>query len=449
MINKHKTTRLTVILSTALMLFLTPVGYAQGFEFEEFQSIPTVGVFDWEFFTIGTDHYLAVANGYNHPNYNIDAKLYRWNGVSFIEYQSIPAQGAWDLEYFTIGSEHYLAMANRQSAKYTYNLNSKIYRWNGASFVEYQSIPTQGPPDWEFFTIGSDHYLAVANAYDGSTTNLNSKLYRWNGASFIEYQSIPTQRAGDWEFFTIGSDHYLVVANEYHYSTHNTNYNINSKLYQWNGASFIEYQSIPTQGAWNWEYFTIGAEHYLAVANSKNDSTHNINSKIYRWNGASFIEYQSIPTQGAHDWEYFTVGSDHYLVVANTNDDSTSNINSKLYRWNGASFVEYQSIPTQGGWDWEYFTIGSDHYLANSKKIYKATNKYEDAYQAGRQACIDDPSSCGIQNCSAPANVATFDITSNVLHIPNFENTYWLKFGLTSWEPVQLELQSFGEIGSE
>jgi len=35
MINKHQTrlTRLTVILSTALM---TPVGYAQGFEFEEF-----------------------------------------------------------------------------------------------------------------------------------------------------------------------------------------------------------------------------------------------------------------------------------------------------------------------------------------------------------------------------------------------------------------------------
>jgi len=69
MINKHQTrrSRLTVILSTALMLFLTPVGYAQGFEFEEFQSIPT---------TQGaTDHYFA-AN--HHDN---DSKLYRWNGA--------------------------------------------------------------------------------------------------------------------------------------------------------------------------------------------------------------------------------------------------------------------------------------------------------------------------------------------------------------------------------
>ncbi|KHD10964.1 hypothetical protein PN36_32440 [Candidatus Thiomargarita nelsonii] len=60
--NKTRRTRLTVILSTALMLFLTPVGYAVGFEFEEFQSIPTHGATDWEFFTIGSDHYLALAN---------------------------------------------------------------------------------------------------------------------------------------------------------------------------------------------------------------------------------------------------------------------------------------------------------------------------------------------------------------------------------------------------
>jgi len=58
----------------------------------------------------------------------------------------------------------------------------------------------------------------------------------------------------------------------------------------------------------------------------------------------------------------------------------------------------------------EFFTIGGDHYLAvananGSSKIYKSTNKYEEAYQAGRQACIDDPTSCGIQNCSAPANL--------------------------------------------
>jgi len=80
---------------------------------------------------------------------------------------------------------------------------------SGTEFVEFQSIPTSGAADWEFFTIGSDHYLAVANYYNDSTHDLDSKLYRWDGTSFVEFHSIPTNGARDWEFFTIGSDHYL------------------------------------------------------------------------------------------------------------------------------------------------------------------------------------------------------------------------------------------------
>ena len=74
------------------------------------------------------------------------------------------------------------------------------------------------------------------------------------------------------------------------------------------------------------------------------------------------------------------------------------------------------------------------------------------AEQKGRQACIDDPASCGISvgvDCPTPPIqdcTATFDMTTNTLHIPNFQDTYWLDFGLISWETVQFELKDVGEI---
>ncbi len=74
------------------------------------------------------------------------------------------------------------------------------------------------------------------------------------------------------------------------------------------------------------------------------------------------------------------------------------------------------------------------------------------AEQKGRQACIDDPASCGISigvDCPTPPNqdcAATFDMITNTLHIPNFQDTYWLNFGLISWETVQFELKDVGEI---
>jgi hypothetical protein len=96
------------------------------------------------------------------------------------------------------------------------------------------------------------------------------------------------------------------------------------------GPEFQELQSIPTNGAIDWEYFTIGSEHYLAVTNHYNGSIRNIDSKLYRWDGASFVEFQSIPTSSAYDWEYFTIGSEHYLAVANYRNDSTHNIDWKM-----------------------------------------------------------------------------------------------------------------------
>ncbi len=287
-----------------------------------------------------------------------------------VEQAAIPTQGGQDWEHFQIGTEHYLAVANHYNGS-THNLASKIYRWNGAGFVEMQSIATQGALDWEHFMIGTDHYLAVANELNGTSFNIASKVYRWNGTAFVEAQSIITQGAVSWEHFVIGAEHYLAVANYYNGNTTN----IVSKVYRWNGTAFAEIQSIPTQGAYDWEHFQIGADHYLALANHSNDATRNIASKVYRWNGTVFVEAQSIPTQGAVHWEHFQIEADHYLALANSRNDATRNVASKLHRWNGTVFVEAQSIPTQSAEDWEHFVIGTEHYLVVANYFNDATRK--------------------------------------------------------------------------
>jgi len=71
-----------------------------------------------------------------------------------------------------------------------------------------------------------------------------------------------------------------------------------------------------------------------AVANNYNDSTRNIDSKIYKWDGTVFAEIQSIPTNGAYDWESFQINGETYLAVANHRNDSTRNIDSKIYKSN-------------------------------------------------------------------------------------------------------------------
>ena len=297
-------------------------------DIEKILNISTNYATDWEHFMIGTDHYLAVANFYNGTTYNIDSKIYKWNGSQFVEFQSIATHGAFNWKYFIIGTDHYLAVANYQN-DISYNIDSKIYKWNGTQFVEFQSIATHGAEDWEYFMIGTDYYLVVANYL-----NKNSDIYKWNDNKFVEFQSILTDSASDWKHFMINSDHYLIVANDHNDKTHN----IDSKIYKWdsNIDKFVLFQLIPTNGALDWEHFVIDNDHYLVVANCYNDLTVNKNSKIYKWNinTNKFDLFQSIPINGAFDWKYFVINNDHYLAVANYYNDLTGNINSYIYKIN-------------------------------------------------------------------------------------------------------------------
>ena len=330
--------------------------------FEEFQAIPTNGAYDWEFFTISDTHYLAVANNRNNTTFNIDSKIYRWDGSSFLEFQTIPTNGAFDWEFFTISDTNYLAVANEYNGS-TYNLDSKIYRWNGTEFGAFQTITTSGAYDWEFFTISDTHYLAVANHSNDSTFDLDSHIYRWDGDDFVLSQSIFTYAASDWKFFTIDNTSYLVVGNGMEGQ--------DSQIYRWNGTEFGAFQSIASSSATTeWEVFKLGSDTYLAEARYYDaPSNYDTTSRIYRWGESNFVEFQVVPTSGARDWEFFTIGSDAYLGMANSINDSTSNnIDSKLYRWHGTRFVETQAVATHGNAEWEFFTIDDAVYLviANS-----------------------------------------------------------------------------------
>lgn len=43
----------------------------------------------------------------------------------------------------------------------------------------------------EFFSVGSFHFLAVANTFDGVSTLISSHIYVWSEGSFHLFQEIP------------------------------------------------------------------------------------------------------------------------------------------------------------------------------------------------------------------------------------------------------------------
>ncbi|XP_034043148.1 thrombospondin-type laminin G domain and EAR repeat-containing protein-like [Thalassophryne amazonica] len=349
---------------------------------EDYQDLYTSSeTFDMDVFSIPSEGlFMAVANRDCRPG----SGIYKWRNGSFQIYQNISTQEARAWKKFTIRNTIFLVVANSQEAE---SELSVIYRWSTQRrrFVRHQTLETHAAVDWEAFQIHSDSFLVVANhrrARD-SSHNIHSVIYRWNPNTkhFEVNQTLATSGAYDWEFFTVGPYHFLAVANTFDGQTTA----ISSTIYIWLDGSFQMFQSIPTVGATDWEMFQIDGRFFLAVANSQKVSGHgprlySINSTVYELNTftQTFIRFQDILTHSALDWEFFTIGEQKFLVVANSHDGSSYSLNSVVYRWQGyEGFVPVHILPTFGCRDWEHFSTDEGSFLVYSSATSRLSKVFK------------------------------------------------------------------------
>ncbi|XP_030638704.1 thrombospondin-type laminin G domain and EAR repeat-containing protein [Chanos chanos] len=294
-------------------------------KFELYQNISTFKAQAWKHFNVGKKTFLAVSNsGGSVEGEKELSVIYEWSSkrLRFVRYQTLETYSARDWEAFCIHDDVFLAVANHRTGHGNHNIDSVIYRWNPGTkaFEVNQTISTSGAYDWEFFTVGPYHFLVVANAFDGSSTRIDSSIYIWLGGAFQLFQTIRTYGATDWEMFQIGNRVFLAVANGHMlYERGPSLYAINSTIYELDMTTkmFLKFQDLVTYSAVDWEFFTLGDEHFLVVANSYDGASYSLNSIIYRWQGyEGFVPIHRLPTIGCSDWEFFKSAEGAYLMYS-------------------------------------------------------------------------------------------------------------------------------------
>ena len=288
-----------------------------------YQTIGTHGGHDVEYFTISSEHYLAVANVYNGTTNRLNSVIYLWNGTLFVAFQYLSTIGGASFNFFTIAKEPFLTVSN------LYGANSIIYKWKNNMFEKFQEIATEGCRASAAFVINNETYIAFANELAHSNL-ASSVVYKWSGKHFGKFQTLRTNRAMDVKSFYINDNVFLAIAIQSH------TINSDSLIFKWNGSQFVLFQSISTLGARAWHSFVMCGQTFLGVANQQEISgynkRYNIKSVVYRASGDQFTEYQKISTIGAIDMTSFEYKGYTYLAIANSGNNNQKNINSTLYR---------------------------------------------------------------------------------------------------------------------
>lgn len=112
---------------------------------------------DWEFFTIGEEKFLVVANSHDGSSYSLNSVVYR-----FVP----PVRGLRDIFRFGV--------AVSVASDFLYLFFLRGFRWQGyEGFVPVHSLPTFGCRDWEHFNTDEGSFLI----YSSATSRL-SKVFK-------------------------------------------------------------------------------------------------------------------------------------------------------------------------------------------------------------------------------------------------------------------------------
>jgi EPTP domain len=341
-------------------------------QLKETQRLPTSGARAVEPFELDGRSYLAIPQlssdapgtppGMNGGNSDTDLLLFRREEDGYAEYQRLPVPGGEDAEFFRIGDQAFLATASirRGHGPYEYKTDSMIYAWSGDRFMPFQAVPTFAAKQWKHFAIGDRHFLALAQGVALPHTehdNRPSIIFEWNGQAFRPFQEIPSRWAYNWHFFELAGQHFLAHAD-----------NVDpSRLYRWDGQSFVEHQTLVEAEGRAFATFAVDDETYLACAVIGADSL------LLRWDGERFAPHQVLESTGGREFALLRNGNGLYLIrinfITGTRENPNTALNSQIYRWEDGRFGVVSEFPTFGGTDVAVYAEGDETRVAVSNSL--------------------------------------------------------------------------------
>ena len=344
--------------------------------FELLKTFPTRGGMAVTSFEIQNKLFIAFANyGDNSVGYKAKLPVYLLQNNNFTLNQTLDTSGALDVEYFAISGEHFLVVANEFDGK-SIKQGSVLYRWEAGTFKEIQHIPNNDVVYTHCFTIDTRTFMSVTNSDSNQVS-----IYKWKNEKFgNKTQDIAIKEPLRCSTFTISNSTYIACGSLVDFNA--------TTVLKWSGNRFQPFQ-VPPSSYVEGRLHTFKANGilYLAIPNfeppmfsGKTDT----DSYIYRWDGTKFVHHQSIPTYGAADWDSFTTSDGQvFLVVANfasyKQSGLTFDVKSAVYKMAESKFSLYQKLPSSGAVYVHAFTHKGTQYLAVVNNNYGSGFNFDSA----------------------------------------------------------------------
>jgi hypothetical protein len=359
-------------------------GSGEAIHLVEHQRLPTSGARGMSTFVVSGKRYLVVPQlardlldspaHMNGGDSDIGAPVFRWEGGKFVEDGVLPLSGGEDVLFFKFAAGEFLITAGIRSGRgpFNYNIDQVLYKRSGTQWERFQTFPAFAAKQWHFFQIGSRAFLALAQGvtlgHIEAKNPRQSRIYEWDGSRFADFQTLDGKWGYNWEFFNIDKEFFLCYADHVG----------DSLVLKWDGMSFVPFQSLSPSGGRCFRFLEADGQRLLAFANIQGDS------QLYRWDGKRFVSHQKLSGPGGREFCVVRAGAEIFLVQINfiTGEPSAPQTaqQSRLYRWTKGQMKLVEELATFGGTEASMFEEDGTIFLGVSNSLTPEVRFRQDSF---------------------------------------------------------------------
>eukprot|EP00050_Salpingoeca_kvevrii_P019934 m.92159 g.92159 ORF g.92159 m.92159 type:complete len:1341 (-) comp8638_c0_seq1:137-4159(-) len=345
------------------------------------QRIPTLVPASARHFEINGVHHLALSSFQSDAEtFASQSPIFEFDpdtGLFILDepVQFIDVSAGRHFEHFTVNGDHFLAVANMRSSIDDFSTESFIYKFDFTTnkfdtSAPFAALTTLGAHSWSSFVIGDTHFLALSCARTNSSFSTDSFLFRSSLKATL-FQAPGTQTALTALHKQLDTQAHVLDDVATQAAAQQTGL-ASLEALMWNPIGSP--QLIPTDGAFDFEYFQIQDAHFLAVASFEPANATIAYVYIYKFDPSTgrfdtAQPFQRLATFPTTDLEAFDIDGKHFLAVACVRSATgVLEAPSPIFVFDEVlgqfDPIPQQTITTFGAFAWKHFQIDGEHFLA-------------------------------------------------------------------------------------
>jgi hypothetical protein len=301
------------------------------------------GKTDWSWYAFWTNDFIVMlsnGDGTWSEVHNDTSDWGNWADGRHFQTGDFDGDAKTDWSWYAPWTNDFIVMLSNGDGTYKqiHNDTSSWGNWSDAKFTNTGDFDGDGATDWAWVAPGSNEFVAMLSARDGSYFEVRSSADwgDWSkGASNFAVGDFDGNKIADWSWYAPWTDDFIVMLGSGD-GTFAEKHNSTAGWGNWAGGRHFSSGDFDGDGDWDWSWYAYWTNDFIVMLSNGDGSyreVHNDTARFGNWGDGKHFRTGDFDANGTLDWSWYAPWTNDHLVFLSDGNGAFLDVHNDTSGW--------------------------------------------------------------------------------------------------------------------